>query len=525
MTQMDFSPESDPSKYFNRPDLKDNFMMLARFVGGEVGSSKRNVLLNGYTYEDLIYTTDLERHNEAVRLYREGWDNPDDGGFHRIFRQLAVVDNNYLVKRFGENRVNSPGFQVIQAIRVYDPTLADFLAANRVRFSTAELHDVSYSDYDIDTNDDDGSSPYDVRIEVVYSGKRISSIHIYVDPDWNGFEILQFLMSEAMRHDTAFAEEYFKFLITTSSNSAHDAKMLAHVIKERKMKGIRDAIEDADLYVRFFTSFSPGANFAFAIDHFGDGEYLEGAIYMAAVIPWGEVFAGSKVAAQSVLRIGVKGASGPIIKDVVLDAGQVAIYRGLKSEADKLRLLEEIVAASSNGQGKALATKVHDVFARLAPNRGKGLIGLVKPGGMLDDTLKAHYLKIVRSPQMASAVERYNKIARFLGQKPSATIDEIAEALGNDVTFAKIGHLRSGVFESGHAGTTRFWLQGNPTTAYGQRAGRHELTHIGAALRGQGDTWRHEIAVQLATTPENLVAVTVGFVVVIGGEVYWITSQ
>jgi len=168
---------------------------------------------------------------------------------------------------------------------------------------------------------------------------------------------------------------------------------------------------------------------------------------------------------------------------------------------------------------------------------GRGLIGLVQPGGTVNDALRTHYVAIAKSSQMARAIQRYNKIAKFLGQKPSASIDEIVEALGNDVTFSKVGHIRSGLFVPGRQGmvvrgadqlyvpNTKFWLQGNPTTAYGRRVGRHELTHRGAALRGQGDTLRHEIGGQLATTPENLVAATVGFVVVIGGQVYWIMSQ
>ena len=166
-------------------------------------------------------------------------------------------------------------------------------------------------------------------------------------------------------------------------------------------------------------------------------------------------------------------------------------------------------------------------IAHVARNNGKwGLIGLVKAGGTLDDTLRVYYTAIAKSPQMASAVERYNKIAKLLGQKSLASMDDIVKALGSDVTYSRIGHLRSGIFTQGkHPGTTKYWLQGNPTTAYGRRVGCHELTHIGAALNGQGDTVLHEIAVQLATTPENLVALNVGFVVVIGGEVYWITSQ
>ena len=164
---------------------------------------------------------------------------------------------------------------------------------------------------------------------------------------------------------------------------------------------------------------------------------------------------------------------------------------------------------------------------KLASNAdsGRGILGWVKPSGTPDSTLKAHYLTIAKSKQMETAVARYNSIARILGQNQSATIDEIVATLGNDVTFTKVGHLRSGAFVPGeHSAKTTYWLQGKPTTWYGQRVGRHELLHIGAALRGQKNTIRHEIAVQLATTPENLVLISIGLAVVIGPQVYWLAT-
>ncbi len=88
-------------------------------------------------------------------------------------------------------------------------------------------------------------------------------------------------------------------------------------------------------------------------------------------------------------------------------------------------------------------------------------------------------------PLTCDALESYNAIARRLGQSQAATAEEIVAALANDVTFSRIGHLRFGLFTAGqHRGSTTFWLQGNPLTSYGQRVGRHELTHLGAALRG-----------------------------------------
>jgi hypothetical protein len=150
---------------------------------------------------------------------------------------------------------------------------------------------------------------------------------------------------------------------------------------------------------------------------------------------------------------------------------------------------------------------------------------LVKPGGAVDDSLRAVYIDIAKSPRFARDLEAYNKIAVIVRQKPAASIEEIVATLGNDVTFAKIGHVRSGLFPAGqHPGATQFWIQGNPLTSYGQRAGRHELTHLGAALRGQEENFFHEIAVQAATTPENL-ALMGGIIAVIGYEVYWVFFQ
>lgn len=157
---------------------------------------------------------------------------------------------------------------------------------------------------------------------------------------------------------------------------------------------------------------------------------------------------------------------------------------------------------------------------------GRGLIGLVRPGGTLDDTLREVYTQIAKSPQMAKSIDRYNRIARWLGQRPSATAEEIAEVLGKDVTFSRIGNVRAGTFVPGeHPGATKYWIQGTPGSAYGGRVARHELVHLGAALRGQGDTFLHEIAVQAATTPEGLVAFSTGLVVVIDRIVYWIETQ
>lgn len=61
-------------------------------------------------------------------------------------------------------------------------------------------------------------------------------------------------------------------------------------------------------------------------------------------------------------------------------------------------------------------------------------------------------------------------------------------------------------------------------TPYGRRVGRHELIHIGAALRGQADTILHEIAVQAVTTPENLIF-GVDSICHNRGTVYWVSGQ
>jgi hypothetical protein len=186
-------------------------------------------------------------------------------------------------------------------------------------------------------------------------------------------------------------------------------------------------------------------------------------------------------------------------------------YGAARTGARVLRLATARTAASELGQAGRM----------LAPgSNGQGLIGLVRPGGTVDPSLRAVYTEIARSPEFARALESYNAIARRLGQTQAATVEEVIAALGNDVTFSRIGHLRSGLFTAGqHPGSTPFWLQGNPLTSYGQRVGRHELTHLGAALRGQQDTFLHEITVQLATTPENL-AIGGGVIVIVGGTAY-----
>jgi len=160
---------------------------------------------------------------------------------------------------------------------------------------------------------------------------------------------------------------------------------------------------------------------------------------------------------------------------------------------------------------------------QIAPASGQGMIGLVRSGGTQTPWLADIYIDIARSPEFARSLERYNAIARRLGQTQAASVDEIIAALRSDVTFSRIGHLRSGVFTAGqHPGSTQFWLQGNPLTSYGRRVGRHELTHLGAALRGQRDTLLHEIAVQAATTPENLIIAGGAVGVIIGGEIYYL---
>jgi RHS repeat-associated protein len=143
--------------------------------------------------------------------------------------------------------------------------------------------------------------------------------------------------------------------------------------------------------------------------------------------------------------------------------------------------------------------------------RGRGLIGLVKAGGTIDETLGTAYLNLAQSPQFAANMARYNRVAGWLGQKQISSVDDIVAALRTDTTFARTSNLRAGMFPpKQHLSSKPFWLQGNPLSAYGRRAGRHELLHMGAALRGQGDTVLHELAVCAGATPGNLVVVGAG---------------
>jgi hypothetical protein len=112
---------------------------------------------------------------------------------------------------------------------------------------------------------------------------------------------------------------------------------------------------------------------------------------------------------------------------------------------------------------------------------GRGILGIriVKAGGTVDEALQQVYKEIARTPEFARAVADYNKAAKLLKLTPAATIEEVVAALGKDVTFSKVGHIRSAIFVPGeHLGKTTYWLQGNPVTRYGERVARHELVHL-----------------------------------------------
>ena len=148
-----------------------------------------------------------------------------------------------------------------------------------------------------------------------------------------------------------------------------------------------------------------------------------------------------------------------------------------------------------------------------------GLFGLVRPGGSIDPSLGSAYSSIANSEEFAAALSRYNAFARKLGLPETASVDEINVALANNTTFASTPNVNAGLFQT----ETGFYLQGNPLGFYGTRAGSHELVHLGAALKGQGDTLVHEIGVQLSTTPEILIG---GGAVIAGGTAggyYWAT--
>lgn len=149
----------------------------------------------------------------------------------------------------------------------------------------------------------------------------------------------------------------------------------------------------------------------------------------------------------------------------------------------------------------------------------------VKPGVKIDDSLKSIYIEIANSPKMGKAIERYNKIAEFFGQKRSVSVDEIVQALENDTTFAGVWHHRSAVFVGDeHQALTKFFLQGSPGSAIGRRYGRHELLHLGAALNGQRNRVAHEFLVNVFTTPEQAIAIGAGtgYIVVKGTQTLYV---
>jgi hypothetical protein len=154
-----------------------------------------------------------------------------------------------------------------------------------------------------------------------------------------------------------------------------------------------------------------------------------------------------------------------------------------------------------------------------------GMIGLVRPSPRrrVDPELKRFFLEVAGSGTFAELVVRYNDWARRFGRgvvQPSAPIEDILRTLDNDTTFYRTtSNVFAAVFVPGeHNAPTNYLMQANrtsflPTTA--ERTARHELLHLGAALRGQKDVLRHEIIVQLLTTPEVLLGYG-GAVLVLG---------
>ncbi len=301
-------------------------------------------------------------------------------------------------------------------------------------------------------------------------------------------------------------------------------------MKSVKTQILRKAGQNAELYLKLAVGVVPGGSGVLALNALSRGDYAEASLEVFFLVPW------LRLAGRGLNHIKIVARNGDnvIVSRQAVEAWQQAVYNGGTAGLKRAEDLGQALKAGGRNADDVVNALGRAGINASANKWGRGLIGIVQPGGTVDSTLRAHYLDIARSPQMAAAIERYNWIARFLRQKPSAGIDDIVKALGNDVTFSRVGHVQSGVFVPGRRGmvvptsecwyvpATNFWIQGNPTTLYGRRVGRHELVHLGAALRGQGDTTLHEVAVQLATTPENLVAFVGGVFIVVGGQAYWL---
>jgi hypothetical protein len=175
---------------------------------------------------------------------------------------------------------------------------------------------------------------------------------------------------------------------------------------------------------------------------------------------------------------------------------------------------------------KAVSRKLHTsgsepVRQTAAHEERFGISLRVKAQGTIDEAIRNEFIAITRTPEFARDIAKYNAAARLLRQKQSATVAEIAKVLEEDVTCAKTSNGKAALFvRPKHPAATEYWLQGNPLTRYGKRVGRHELTHLGAAIRGQKNRFWHEIAVQYATTPE-LLALKVGIIVFVLADGYY----
>jgi hypothetical protein len=320
---------------------------------------------------------------------------------------------------------------------------------------------------------------------------RGGDLSFWIDENWNELDA-------AIQVAQYIAESRTEVRARYDYNILSDPKTQVEAAQSFRKKWYKDAAEMTEMgvsaYLGFLSIANEGIDLVVTVDELSKGNWVA-AVGLLPFIPAG-----------GAVRIVDKLGNSKLIDNAMMTK---ISKLGDNAAAVRNRILDSIPSMKFASQAES----------------GRGILGWVKPSGTLDSTLKAHYLAIAKSKQMEKAVTRYNSLATLLGQNQSASIEEIVATLGDDVTFTKVGHLKSGAFVQGeHSAKTTYWLQGKPTTPYGQRVGRHELLHIGAALRGQKNTWRHEIAVQLVTTPENLVAISIGLAVVIGPQVYWLAT-
>jgi RHS repeat-associated protein len=204
----------------------------------------------------------------------------------------------------------------------------------------------------------------------------------------------------------------------------------------------------------------------------------------------------------------------------------------LANGAKKAETIEEIIKNTKRIEKNEEIAKLADSKVPLSSS----IIGGIKPDrNAVDMSLREAFKALAGSPEYLRALKRYNFLAFMPGVR-KATLDTelIIQALDRATIFVRPErNLKAALWDLGEVKEGYFWMQADPSKieilafSTGKRISIHEMVHMAAALNGQskafartremwlifrpaGKAWNfyvgnaHEIAVQLAATPETL---------------------